>query len=536
MTLTKLVIGVVIAGLILTIIQRTSGGRKLIPNPFLSFLQNAVGVLFIFSGGVKAVDPLGTAYKMEQYFAEFESTFSGTAFDFMASWFPVLAEYAIGFSVFMIVLEIVLGIMLMVGIAKRFTSWVFFLMLVFFTILTGFTYLTGYVPEGVNFFQFGQWAAYEATNMKVTDCGCFGDFLKLEPYVSFMKDIVLLIPGLYFLFAAKSFHTLTSGNLRAITVGVGAVLTLATIYFFGYSVGVRLILFVLGIIAVQYLPLKASVWGSTAVVFLYCLSNYVTDIPEVDFRPFREGANIAERKALEEEAENNVKVLAYKMTNKSSGEVVELPFDDYLAQYQNYPSEEWDLDQIKSEPTVERTKVSDFDISDLQGSELTSAILAEEGPSLMLVAYRLYGTESQTTSMVPDSIFVADTIVVDTGVVLSPRLLRVDQNEVITKVYDWDPDYVEQWQGQLKETVAAAKEAGVKVYGVTAYSDPGRIKDFQEAIDLDIPFFIADDILLKTIVRSNPGPVLWQAGSILSKWHYKNVAPYTEMQSLLGGN
>ena len=91
------------------------------------------GALFIFSGWVKAIDPLGTAYKMEQYFAEFESTFEHTWFSFLAPMFPFLSEYAISFSVFMIIFEIVLGLMLLIGAAPKFTSWAFFLLVAFFT-------------------------------------------------------------------------------------------------------------------------------------------------------------------------------------------------------------------------------------------------------------------------------------------------------------------------------------------------------------------------------------------------------------------
>jgi len=146
-------------------------------NWLMTYAQSFVGALFIFSGFVKAMDPLGTAYKMEQYFVEFESTFSETWLSFIAPLFPALSEASITFSVVMIVFEIVLGLMILIGSSPRFSSWAFFLLVAFFTFLTGFTYLTGYVPNGVNFFEFGQWTAFEETNMKVTDCGCFGDFL-----------------------------------------------------------------------------------------------------------------------------------------------------------------------------------------------------------------------------------------------------------------------------------------------------------------------------------------------------------------------
>ncbi|MEM9848978.1 MAG: MauE/DoxX family redox-associated membrane protein, partial [Bacteroidota bacterium] len=246
MTLTKLTIGVAIAALILTVIVALSKQRE--KNLLISYLQNFCGALFVFSGFVKAMDALGTAYKMEQYFAEFESTFSNTWFSFLAPLFPLLSEYAITFSVVVIVFEIVLGIMLLIGAARKFTSWAFFLLVAFFTFLTGFTYLTGYVPgeeivlakdaegtvqkifvsdfaeqEGLvaqdtitpHFFNFNSWSEYKESNMKVTDCGCFGDFLKLKPKTSFFKDIFLLIPAILFLFFSNQMHQFFKPTSRA---------------------------------------------------------------------------------------------------------------------------------------------------------------------------------------------------------------------------------------------------------------------------------------------------------------------------------
>lgn len=526
MTLTTLVIGISLFALALTALEKAMD-RKLIKNFMLSFLQNFTGGLFIFSGLVKAVDPLGTAYKMEQYFAEFETTFAGTKAAFLSPIFPALAEYAIAFSVFMIVFEIVLGIALLNGAMKKVAAWSFFLMVAFFTFLTGFTYLTGYVPEGVNFFQFGQWGNYEATSMKVTDCGCFGDFLKLEPRISFFKDIFLLIPALIFLFSSKSFHTLEKGNGRAIAVGLAMVISLLAIYINGYPLGWRIIAFTIALIGVQYISSNNMViWASVVVLTLYSMSNYVTDIPEVDFRPFKVDANIAERKALEEEAENNVKVLAYSMTNKASGEVVELPFDIYLQEYAKYPAEEWELEQVKSEPEVERTKISDFEVSDLQGNDLTEDILQEEGPGFMVVAYKLYGTESRETSMVPDTTYAIDTLITGPDTTYSQRIAKVSQREVVQTIYSWDEDYLAKWRDDFLPKMEAAAAAGVRTYVLTAYSDPERISSFQKALGTELPFYMADDILLKTIVRSNPGPVLFKAGTILDKWHYRKLPDF----------
>ena len=190
--------------------------------------RNYVGAFFIFSGWVKAVDPLGTAYKMQDYFNQFEFVFEETWFSFITPIFPILTDYAVGFSVFVIVFEIVLGAMLILGHKPKFTSWAFLLLVVFFTILTGFTYLTGYVPGDVNFFSFSSWGEFNENNMKVTDCGCFGDFIKLEPFVSFQKDLVLLVPAVFFLLKSKTMHTIFSKTVR--NIGVTA-LSLGLIYY-----------------------------------------------------------------------------------------------------------------------------------------------------------------------------------------------------------------------------------------------------------------------------------------------------------------
>src|SRR5690606_1651870 len=126
MSLGTLVLYIGIAAVLLTLLVGFVFKRQ--KSWLMSFLQNFCGVLFIFSGFVKAIDPLGTAYKMEQYFAEFESTFSDTALGFLAPMFPWLSSHSATFSVLMIIFEIVLGLMLVLGARPKFTSWAFFLL------------------------------------------------------------------------------------------------------------------------------------------------------------------------------------------------------------------------------------------------------------------------------------------------------------------------------------------------------------------------------------------------------------------------
>jgi uncharacterized membrane protein YphA (DoxX/SURF4 family) len=469
-------------GLVWTLV--VAFGFRAHKNWLVSFLQSFAGALFVFSGAVKAVDPLGTAYKMEQYFAEFESLFQGTWFSFISPMFPRLAASSDTFSVVMIVFEIVLGIMLLIGARPKLTAWLFFLLIVFFLILTGFTYLTGYVPFGVNFFEFGKWGAFQESNMKVTDCGCFGDFVKLKPFTSFMKDVVLLVPALVFLFATKQMHRIFTPLGRS-----------------------------------------AIVWVSTIGLVIYCLSNYAWNEPHWDFRPFKEGANIAERRALEEEAMGNVKILAYKITNKQTGEVQEIPYDEYMKRFAEFPKEEYDFEQIKSEPEIQPTKISEFDIEDQDGNMISEELLADPGYTLMIVATKLPYESMTAVTTVMDSIWLVDTVRVEgsDSVSLVRRLDKVTPREMEEAKYAFDEKYVKYYTEKVNPLAEAAEKAGWKVFAVTSYGEPAMIDNFRHTAQAAYPFHLADDILLKTIIRSNPGIVIWKNGVILKKWHIRKL-------------
>jgi hypothetical protein len=122
-----------------------------------------VGGLFIFSGLIKINDPVGTAIKLEEYFEVFAADF--------ATVFLVLEPYALYLSIILSSLEIILGVALLLRWRLKTVLWSLLGMIVFFTFLT----------------------FYSAYFNKVTDCGCFGDAIKLTPWQSFTKDIVLLV-------------------------------------------------------------------------------------------------------------------------------------------------------------------------------------------------------------------------------------------------------------------------------------------------------------------------------------------------------
>ena len=134
---------------------------------FLKILRWSVGLLFIFSGLIKANDPLGLSYKMQEFFEVW-----GIAF---------LDDYTLVFAVVMNTLEIVAGVAVLIKFPYKQTLWMLLGLIVFFTFLTGYALFSG----------------------KIKTCGCFGDCIPLTPKVSFIKDLVLLCSILILLFNQK---------------------------------------------------------------------------------------------------------------------------------------------------------------------------------------------------------------------------------------------------------------------------------------------------------------------------------------------
>src|SRR5690349_7054525 len=95
-----------------------------------------VGGLFIFSGLVKAIDPLGLSYKMEEFFEVWGRT---SFLNGIMSW---LGEYSFWFSIIMIILEVGLGVALLVGWNRKVTLRLLLLLTLFFTFLTSYVLFT----------------------------------------------------------------------------------------------------------------------------------------------------------------------------------------------------------------------------------------------------------------------------------------------------------------------------------------------------------------------------------------------------------
>lgn len=164
----------------------------------VGFARIIVGFLFIISGLIKLNDPIGFAFKLQDYFAP----------DVLNLEF--LMPLALPLALLLVIIEVLVGVALLIGYLKKFTLWMLLLMIVFFTFLT----------------------FYSAYFNKVTDCGCFGDAIPLTPWESFTKDVILLLLILILFVGQKYIKPLFISGVRSIIV----LLTLVVCLGIGYYV------------------------------------------------------------------------------------------------------------------------------------------------------------------------------------------------------------------------------------------------------------------------------------------------------------
>jgi uncharacterized membrane protein YphA (DoxX/SURF4 family) len=258
-----------------------------------------VGLLFIYSGLIKANDTVGFAYKLVEYFEVFNTHF--------------MVPAATPLSIFICIFEVALGFALMIGARMKLTLWLSMLMIIFFTFLT----------------------FYSAYFNKVTSCGCFGDAIKLTPWQSFSKDLILLVLLIVIIIGRQYINPLFSPKVEN------------------------------GLMIV-------AIAGSTA--FPLYTYNY---LPVKDYRPYKIGTN------LYEAIHPKLKYF-YKLKNKKSAEVKE---------FESWPEnwdQEWDYVESRTENVTEGIEpIIGFSMQNQYGEDYTDEFLQKEGPKFILVEYDL---------------------------------------------------------------------------------------------------------------------------------------------------
>lgn len=348
-----------------------------------------VAAVFIFSGYVKLVDPLGSAYKFQEYFSS----------DVLNMEF--LIPYALPFSIFLILAEITLGVMLLVGSMSKFTVRSLFVLTFIFLFLT--------------------W--YSAYFDKVRDCGCFGDALKLSAWNTFYKNVFLIILVVWLVRNVESIRPLYSKKLAGF---------ISIISLIGFS------------------------------VIVYRVLNH---LPIHDYRAYAVGKNIPEQMIYPENAKQDVyeDTWLYKVDGEEKKFTTEeKPWDIEGAEYIDRKTK---LIERGYEPPIH-----DFTM-ELEGYDLTKTLMQNE--KLMLI--------------------------------VSYNLSKADTDGF----------------ANIKTVTDDAIENGYTVYLMTASSEDD-FASIKEEFDLKFNMLFCDETTLKTIIRSSPGIVTINKGTIVGKWSYND--------------
>jgi uncharacterized membrane protein YphA (DoxX/SURF4 family) len=351
-----------------------------------------VGVLFIISGFIKLNDPLGFSYKLQEYFSP----------DVLN--IPFLEPYALMISVLVVVFEVVLGVFLLIGYKPKFTVWSLLLMIVFFSFLT----------------------FYSAYFDKVKDCGCFGDALKLTPWGSFTKDIVLLFFILILFFGMSHIKPI----FNKLKTTILALLSFILSFWFGYHV--------------------------------------LMHLPTIDFRPYKIGANIIDGMTVPDDAPKPV--VEYYWKFNTNGE------ENIVTTKGSYPTVEGDFISVDTKVIEEgyQPPVVDFSIEGNDG-DLTDQYLNED-KLIMIVSYSLENIEKDGAE-------------------------------------------------KLKYFSDAALKKGYTVIGLTASGEEAK-QNINKTYGLNFEWYLCDEKALKTVVRSNPGILELNKGTVMQKEHWNDLEDF----------
>ncbi len=353
------------------------------------FSRIFVGILFIISGFIKLNDPLGFSYKLQEYFSA----------DVLN--IPFLEPYALIISVLVVVFEVVLGVFLLIGYKPKFTVWSLLLMIVFFTFLT----------------------FYSAYFDKVKDCGCFGDALKLTPWESFTKDVVLLV-FILILFFGKTYIT---PIFKPLPNTILALLSFIASLTFGYHV--------------------------------------LMHLPSIDFRAYKIGDNLTKNMSIPVDAPKAIQEFTWVFN--VNGEEKTIVTDG------SYPNVAGDYVSVETEVIDEGYQPSILDFSiESEDEDFTTVFLAEE-KLIMIVSYNLETAEKEGLQ-------------------------------------------------KLKAFSENAQAKGYTVIGLSA-SGESAIANINATYGLNFEFYLCDEKALKTVVRSNPGVLELNQGTVQQKVHWNDI-------------
>ena len=405
-----------------------------------------VGFLFIVSGLIKANDAVGFSFKLHDYFA-------ADVLDL-----PFMLDFTLPLAVFICISEILLGLAVLVGAKMRLTAFSLLVMILFF--------------DGLTF--------YSAYFNKVTDCGCFGDAIKLTPWESFAKDVVLSI----LIFIIVAFHSKVKYQTKKENLKVlpAALILISLFSYFVldwmFPVYFTIVLFLLVGLVNKILVKEIREWALASLTLITCLAfSYHTysHLPIRDYRPYAIGKNIANDMVLPEGAIADV-------------------YDDVWM---------YEVDGVVNEYATED-----------KPWEIVGATFVDRETKLLIEGdhppIHDFSIESDELGDITDSILSA-------------------KNAVLFVMYDLTKSDIKGLQ-KVQSLMSSLAEEKASLIAMSATTESQMLSVMEQA-EVSFPFYFTDETTLKTIIRSNPSMLWLQEGTIVGKWHHNDFPTAQELRA-----
>lgn len=383
-------------------------GNDRLVNIVLTAARILFGITFVFSGFVKAVDPIGFAYKIEDYLIAFQ----------LIPFIPL----ALTFAVALILVELLLGVFILLGLYRKLST---AMGVLFMAVMTPMT-------------------LYIALKNPVEDCGCFGDALVISNWDTFYKNIVLVLLAVLLLVYHKRIKPLFTNKGKGLVVG----------FVFLFSL-------------------------------LFCLYN-IFYLPIMDFRPYKVGVNIAEQ------MENDV----------SNGDVYE---NIYI----------YEKDGVEEEFTEDNFPWEDstWTFVDYQSK------LIKEGEKPLIDEFYITAYAKDDAGAFVKGGDITDDILTNKVVLFVVSLSLDDAREKGMKQIIALADYAA--DNDIELLVATSSEAAAIEQWHREWGNP------------KVGYGLMDELTLKTIVRSNPGMLLLNEGTIVGKWSSRRLPSQRQLEGMV---
>jgi uncharacterized membrane protein YphA (DoxX/SURF4 family) len=462
-----------------------------------NFFRIVIGIVFVFSGFVKVVDPLGVQYKFVDYF--------------LAMGLDFLQPMALTFGLLMSLAELMIGISLLFNLKPKLGAWGTLMFMAVFLPLT----------------------LWVAIANPVHDCGCFGDALVISNWATFWKNVVIMFMTIIVFLQRRKFKPTLPSSVQWLSLIVVA----------GVSVWI-------GVYSIKHLPVldfRPYRIGENIREGMNIPESEIDNVPDYETTLIYENTETGETREFDVEEIPDEDTWEWKETkNKLIEEGYVPPIHDFSITTVPVNRETDVIHEVIDPASLYEVKfvfeiageTQEFFIDELPNENWTFVELHSDKHILAENVGLIFEKDGETAEFtlfdLPDEswMFIDATYYNENPNIAEPAF--EDYSEDITDIVLSDEGYSfflvahdltktsKKNNSRINALYDYALANDINFYCLTA-STESDIHDYIEKTDANYDFFNTDPITLKTMVRSNPGLLLIKQGTVLDKWHVNDI-------------